>query len=82
MTDRHSGYLVTLAEDIREDDAEYIITALRMIQGVLSVQPVTHDHAVAIAEQRAAGEWQEMLWRIARHVRTSKPSTVLAEEKS
>ena len=30
MTDRHAGYVVVLAEDIREDDAESTLTALRM----------------------------------------------------
>ena len=29
MTDRHAGYVVTLNEDIREDDAEAIINAIR-----------------------------------------------------
>jgi hypothetical protein len=28
VTDRHSGYIVTLDADIREDDAEAIVTAL------------------------------------------------------
>jgi len=30
VTDRHAGYVVVLAEDIREDDAESTLTALRM----------------------------------------------------
>lgn len=33
MTDRHAGYIVTLAADIREDDAEHIINAIRMVKG-------------------------------------------------
>ena len=42
MTDRPSAYLVTLSGDIREDDAgDGILTALRMIKGVISVEPVT-----------------------------------------
>lgn len=40
MTDRLSGYLVTLDQDIREDDAEEIVAALRMIKFVASVTPV------------------------------------------
>ena len=35
MTDRHCGYIITLENDIREDDAEATINALRMIKGVL-----------------------------------------------
>jgi hypothetical protein len=40
VTDRHAGYLVVLDRDIREDDAEQILTALRMIRGVAEVRPI------------------------------------------
>lgn len=40
MTDRHAAYIVVLAEDIREDDAEHVLNALRMVSGVVSVEPV------------------------------------------
>ena len=54
MTDRHAGYLVVLAKDVREDDAEEgVLNALRMVKGVLSVTPVPASVEVAIAEQRA-----------------------------
>lgn len=39
MTDRHNAYVVILADDVRDDDAEPIITALRMVKGVLAVEP-------------------------------------------
>lgn len=52
MTDRHAGYVVTLAEDVREDDAEAIATALRMVRGVLSVEPIVADLELHLAEQR------------------------------
>lgn len=39
MTDRFKGFLVTLDDEIREDDAEAILTALRMIKGVFMVNP-------------------------------------------
>ena len=39
MTDRFKGFLVTLDKEIREDDAEAILTALKMIKGVFSVKP-------------------------------------------
>lgn len=59
MTDRHSGYLVTLAKDIREDDARKIIDALRMVRGVLTVEPVVSDLFLQqIAEQRADEAWR------------------------
>jgi hypothetical protein len=39
MTDRLKGVLVTFDREIRDDDAESILTALKMIKGVLSVDP-------------------------------------------
>ena len=53
MTDRHAGYIVTLEQDVREDDAEAIINALRMVRGVESVDPVVSDHRNHIGEERA-----------------------------
>lgn len=61
MTDRHSGYVVTLREDIREDDAEPTLTALRMIHGVLSVKPIVGGIEVAMAEERAKAELRRRL---------------------
>ena len=52
MTDRHAGYIVTLDHDIREDDAAAIITALRMVKGVISVEPVVADHHTYVAAAR------------------------------
>ena len=56
MTDRHSGYIVVLGSDLREDDAEYIINAIRMIKGVVSVQPIVADANMHIATERAKYE--------------------------
>lgn len=58
MTDRHAGYVVTLTDDIREDDAEAIINALRLIKGVASVQPVAGDHQLVIAKERVREEYR------------------------
>lgn len=58
MTDRHSAYLVTLAEDLREDEAESIMNALRHIKGVLAVEPAPADGlSVAIARSRERRVW-------------------------
>lgn len=64
MTDRHAGYIVTLAENVREDDAEAIITALKMVRGVLSVEPVVADHQTAIGQSRADREWRDKLAKV------------------
>lgn len=52
MTDRHAGYLVTLEKDIREDDAEDTLTALRQVRGVISVRPIVSGYELAIAQER------------------------------
>lgn len=62
MTGRHSGYIVTLAEDIREDDAEEsVLNAIRMVRGVVSVVPVTASASQSIAEQRRDQDWRQAL---------------------
>lgn len=59
MTDRHAAYLVVLEEDIREDDAEAgVLTALRMVRGVRSVDPVMTDIDQQIGQARADSEWR------------------------
>jgi hypothetical protein len=61
MTDRHSAYIVTLANDIREDDAREIITALRMVKNVVSVEPVVTDYPLSVATRRVQAELREKL---------------------
>lgn len=61
MTDRHAGYVVTLAHDLREDDAEATITALRMVRGVISVTPVEAGADLGIAEMRAKNDMRQRL---------------------
>lgn len=39
MTDRYKGFLITLDKEIRNDNAEHIVNALKMIKGVYSVKP-------------------------------------------
>lgn len=56
MTDRLAGFIVTLEQDVRVDDAEATLSAVRQIKGVISVQPVVADVALAMAEERARME--------------------------
>ena len=67
MTDRHTAYLVTLDEPIREDDAEdSILVALRQIKGIARIKPVTSE---PFTEQAAADRrdraWTEALRALA-----------------
>lgn len=70
MTDRHSGYVVVLDRDIREDDAEEIIRALRMIRFVADVQPVTADTAELIISTRRDLAWRKALGDLIRTMET------------
>jgi hypothetical protein len=67
MTDSHAGYIVVLDHDVREDDAEWIINAIRMIKGVIRVSPVLGDHAQFIAQQRRDTQWKDVLYELARN---------------
>lgn len=68
MTDRHAGYVVALERDMREDDAQVILDAIRLIRGVCSVEPVEGGYSIAIAEARARREIEERLWKALREV--------------
>lgn len=63
MTTRRSAYIVTLAEDQREGEDKAIISALRMVKGVLTVKPVPADDLItrSIAEDRADMAWRERI---------------------
>jgi hypothetical protein len=75
MTDRHCAYIVTLAKDIRSDDAEEgVLAALRMIKGVAAVEPVIADpsaeQAVRVRRDRA---WQVALAATSRAMMLQRP---------
>ena len=47
MTDRIKGMTITLDADIREDDVQAIVNAMKMIKGVVHVEPsivTVEDH--------------------------------------
>ncbi len=53
MTDRLNALTVVLEVDIRDDDAEPLIAAIRMLRGVQSVEPRVADSRDHIAYMRA-----------------------------
>lgn len=67
MTDRHAGYVVTLEDDIREDDAAELIRAISMIRGVAAVVPVEASLEDVMARSRRDGQWRDALLRLCRH---------------
>jgi hypothetical protein len=65
MTDRYAALVVTLKADIREDDAEPLIDAIRLLRGVASVRPVLAEGDLRqnVADERANLATREMLLR-------------------
>ena len=64
MTDRYFALTVLLDRDIREDDAEHILHAIRMIKGVLKVEPHVTDVDMWAAESRARHKLVAELWKV------------------
>lgn len=66
MTSRYAAFTVILSENVREDDAEEIMTALRMVKGVLDIRPILAEAIdgqphIAIAEARVDYEWRRKI---------------------
>lgn len=77
MTNRHAGYVVILNQGIREDDAENTIDALKMIKGVLTVEPVEVDLSLQISKALARSELERKVMEVfypdlAKQEKTSK----------
>jgi hypothetical protein len=64
MTDRVNGFFVVLEQDIREDDAEATIAAIKQIRGVLSVKPNVGGFDEYIAEMRVRSELTDALLKV------------------
>ena len=64
MTDRYYALTVVLERDIREDDAESLIDAIKMIRGVLDVTPHVSDRALHTAERRVRRDIEERLYAV------------------
>lgn len=54
MTDRIKGLTVTLKPNLREDDAEAILNAIRMVKGVVHVETHVADihHHMAVEQAK------------------------------
>lgn len=62
MTDRIAAFVVVLADDIREDDAEATLTALRMVKGVVEVTPHVADSTMITAAWRVNEKWRKLIY--------------------
>ena len=66
MTDRLKGFVVVLNADIREDDAQPILDAIRQLRGVLTVQPIVAGIDDFIAEERAKQKFLDKFMEVMR----------------
>lgn len=62
MTDRHAGYVVTLEQPIRDDNADPTINAIKQIKGVLSVEPIINDGDLDMKEMVARSRARSWLF--------------------
>lgn len=63
MTDRLNSFIVVLEQDIREDDAQETLIALRNIKGVLDVKPNTTEVNTIIYESRIKTKYRLKLFK-------------------
>lgn len=61
MTDRLNGVYVTFNREIREDDAQCIIDAIKMIKHVADVKPFVSDMTIDAAKHQVKHELQKKL---------------------
>lgn len=65
MTDRYGALTVILDRDIREDDAEHLMNAIRMMRGVAEVKgEITENLATAIERSRLTRQLTEKLYGV------------------
>jgi len=56
MTDRINAMIVVLEEDIRSDDVESLVNAIRHLRGVANVKPHVASYEDVIARERVRSE--------------------------
>jgi len=64
MTNRINALVVVLDEDIREDDVQSLVDAIKHFNHVVSVDMNIADLAAHLAYQRARSELRSKLWGV------------------
>ena len=64
MTTSYNSLTVVLEKETREEDAEYIMNAIRMIKGVMKVVPEVADRNHYIATETAKHELMQKVFKI------------------
>ena len=68
MTDRYNSLVVSLERDIREDDAEIIINAIKAIRGVNGVEGNIVDPDSFTAQMRINEKVTEKLYSLIKEI--------------
>jgi len=71
MSDRYNYLIVVLEKDLKDEDAQPLLEAIKCLRGVLSVTPNISDSDAWAAEERVRRELTEKLWRVLREEKTS-----------
>ena len=64
MTERLKGVVVAFDVDIREDDVQTLVNAIRCFRHVLSVEPVMANADDWVVEQRVRDDLSKKLWEV------------------
>ena len=64
MTTRYSHITIALEADMRDDDAESLLNAIRQLRGVLSVEAQVANPEVWIGTERARERLGQALWEV------------------
>lgn len=58
----HTAYLVTLDRPVKDEAGFSVLSLLRMVRGVIAVDPVPADTTTHIARKQAEHQFAEALW--------------------
>jgi len=64
MTDRYDALFVVLDVDLRSDDAEALISAIKQFRHVISVEGHISDFDGQMALMRTKTELKQALWQV------------------
>lgn len=68
MTDRVHSFQVVLETNVREDDIDGIVGALKHVKGVLNVVPVKSTYDSVMAEERVRVEYKKKILDLLREL--------------
>ena len=80
MTDRLHVLTVALQPDLRDDDAQPIIDAIKQLRGVVGVTPHVVDHNQWSARQQTRHELGSSIYAVFRAVLDGRKITIEGED--